>query len=49
MQVGMLMVFQNFEDGDTDQGAWARDIHIGSLAEPLGFDYLSSVEHHFFN
>ena len=49
MQVGMLMVFQNFEDGITDQGAWERDIHIGSLAEPLGFDYLSSVEHHFFN
>ena len=49
MQVGMLMVFQNFEDGTTDQGAWERDIHIGSLAEPLGFDYLSSVEHHFFN
>ena len=49
MQVGLLMVFQNFEDGMTDQGAWERDIHLGGLAEPLGFNTLSAVEHHFFN
>ncbi len=49
MQVGLLMVFQNFEDGTTDQQAWERDIHLGGLAEPLGFDTLSAVEHHFFN
>ena len=49
MQIGLLMVFQNFEDGITDQEAWERDIHLGGLAEPLGFDTLSAVEHHFFN
>ncbi|MXY85131.1 MAG: LLM class flavin-dependent oxidoreductase, partial [Chloroflexi bacterium] len=49
MKVGLLMVFQNFEDGITDQGAWERDIHLGGLAEPLGFNTLSAVEHHFFN
>ncbi len=49
MKVGLLMVFQNFEDGITDQGAWERDIRLGGLAEPLGFNTLSAVEHHFFN
>ncbi len=49
MQVGLLMVFQNFQDGISDSAAWERDIHLAGLAEPLGFDTLSAVEHHFFN
>lgn len=49
MQIGLLMVFQNFEDGISDTEAWARDIELAGLAEPLGFDTLSAVEHHFFN
>ena len=49
MQVGLLMVFQNFEDAVTDQVAWERDIELAGLAEPLGFDNLSCVEHHFHN
>ena len=49
MNVGLLMVFQNFEDTTTDQAAWERDIELAGLAEPLGFDTLSAVEHHFFN
>ena len=49
MQVGLLMVFQNFMDQTTDREAWDRDIHLCSLAEPLGFDTLGSVEHHFSN
>ena len=49
MKVGLLMVFQNFEDTTTDQEAWERDIELAGLAEPLGFDTLSAVEHHFFN
>jgi alkanesulfonate monooxygenase SsuD/methylene tetrahydromethanopterin reductase-like flavin-dependent oxidoreductase (luciferase family) len=49
MQVGLLMVFQNFRDSLTDEAAWQRDIHLAGLAEPLGFDTVSSVEHHFFN
>ena len=43
MQVGLLMVFQNFEDGVTDQAAWERDITPGGLAERLGFNTLSAV------
>jgi len=49
MQVGLLMVFQNFQDGSSDQAAWERDIALAGLAEPLGFDTLSAVEHHFYN
>lgn len=49
MQVGLLMVFQNFEDGVSDRETWERDIHLAGLAEPLGFDVLSAVEHHFSN
>ena len=49
MKVGLLMVFQNFLDQITDQAAWERDIHLAGLAEPLGFDILGAVEHHFFN
>ncbi len=49
MQIGLLMVFQNFEDTTTDRDAWERDLHLAGLAEPLGFDTLSAVEHHFSN
>lgn len=49
MQVGLLMVFQNFMDQTTDRAAYERDLHLASLAEPLGFDTLGAVEHHFFN
>ena len=49
MQVGLLMVFQNFMDQTSDREAWKRDVHLAGLAEPLGFDTLGAVEHHFFN
>ncbi len=49
MQIGLLMVFQNFRDTVTDREAWERDIALACMAEPLGFDTLGSVEHHFFN
>ena len=41
------MVFQNFMDSSTDQAAYERDIKLAELAEPLGFDMLGGVEHHF--
>lgn len=49
MQVGLLMVFQNFMDQTTDQAAYERDIDLALMAEPLGFDTLGAVEHHFSN
>jgi alkanesulfonate monooxygenase SsuD/methylene tetrahydromethanopterin reductase-like flavin-dependent oxidoreductase (luciferase family) len=49
MRAGLLMVFQNYRDGITDVQAYERDVHLAGLAEPLGFDTVSGVEHHFFN
>lgn len=49
MEVGLLMVFQNFMDQTTDREAWDRDIHLCSLAEPFGFNTVGAVEHHFSN
>lgn len=49
MRVGLLMVFQNFMNTITDREAYERDLHLATLAEPLGFDTLGGVEHHFFN
>ena len=49
MRAGLLMVFQNFMDSITDREAYERDVYLAGLAEPLGFDTLSGVEHHFFN
>ena len=49
MEVGLLMVFQNFMDRISDREAYERDIHLAGLAEPLGFDTLGAVEHHFHN
>ena len=34
MQAGLLMVFQNFQDGISDRAAWERDIYLAGLAEP---------------
>jgi len=49
MQVGLLMVFQNFMDEMSDRQAYERDLKLMDLAEPLGFDIASAVEHHFFS
>ena len=49
MEVGLLMVFQNYCDRFSDKEAWDRDLHLASLAEPLGFNTVGSVEHHFSN
>ena len=49
MEVGLLIVFQNFMEQTSDRAAWERDLKIASMAEPLGFDTLGAVEHHFFN
>ncbi len=49
MEIGLLMVFQNFMDTITDREAYERDLHLASLAEPLGFNTVSGVEHHFYN
>ncbi|GGC78255.1 LLM class flavin-dependent oxidoreductase [Chelatococcus reniformis] len=47
--VGINCIFQNVFDELSDADAYRRDLHIASLAEPLGFDKISAVEHHFSN
>ena len=45
MDVGMAVVFQATDHGDRD--VYQNELRLGDLAEPLGFDSLWSVEHHF--
>ena len=47
MHVGMGVVFQGQGDGRTDRNVYRNELRLGDLAEPLGFESLWGVEHHF--
>lgn len=55
MDVGMSLLFQNdgYLNSETDappgddRDVYRRDIELAQMAEPLGFDSLWAVEHHF--
>src|SRR6266849_4216640 len=47
MQVGMAAVFQNPFDARADREVYQSDLRLADLAEPLGFDSIWGVEHHF--
>ena len=47
MHVGYSCQFNNPYDGLRDAEVWERDLSLYRLAEPLGFDGLWTVEHHF--
>jgi len=47
MRVGMSAIFQGFGGSMSDQEVWAADLRLADLAEPLGFESIWSVEHHF--
>lgn len=48
MKTGMAMIFQNPEgSGREDREVYTRELALGAMAEPLGFQSLWSVEHHF--
>jgi len=47
MEVGILLVFQNYRGESDDADIVRNETAIGLMAEPLGFDKLWSVEHHF--
>jgi hypothetical protein len=51
MRVGVQMVFQawGYEGRVTDGEIIEEEIHLGELAEALGFHALWPVEHHFFD
>ncbi len=47
MRVGMAPIFQNPLNVSDDGDVYANELRLADLAEPLGFDSLWSVEHHF--
>ncbi|HEY2833762.1 MAG TPA: LLM class flavin-dependent oxidoreductase [Sporichthyaceae bacterium] len=49
MHVGMTTVFQAFAGTLSDREVWAADLALADLAEPLGFDSVWGLEHHFTN
>jgi alkanesulfonate monooxygenase SsuD/methylene tetrahydromethanopterin reductase-like flavin-dependent oxidoreductase (luciferase family) len=47
MHVGMGVIFQGQGEGRTDRNVYRNEVRIADLAEPLGFESLWGVEHHF--
>ncbi len=47
MKVGMAVIFQNPGDARPDRDVYLDELRLADLAEPLGFDSIWSVEHHF--
>ena len=47
MHLGMAAIFQNPENHITDGEVYANELRLAALAEPLGFDSVWGVEHHF--
>src|ERR1700675_4208241 len=47
MHVGMAVILQGQGDGRTDRNVYRNELKLGDLAEPLGFDSIWGVEHHF--
>ena len=47
MQVGMAAIFQNPDRKRPDLEVYQNDLRLADLAEPLGFDSVWTVEHHF--
>ncbi|MGH7780448.1 MAG: LLM class flavin-dependent oxidoreductase [Candidatus Binataceae bacterium] len=47
MKVGGAVIFQNPHNARSDRDVYRDDLRIGDLYEPLGFDSIWSVEHHF--
>ena len=47
MHVGMSCIFQGFEESLSDAEVYQAEVHMADLAEPLGFQSIWGVEHHF--
>ncbi len=47
MDVGTAFIFQNPLDRRSDRDVYREELALALLAEPLGFDAVWSVEHHF--
>jgi alkanesulfonate monooxygenase SsuD/methylene tetrahydromethanopterin reductase-like flavin-dependent oxidoreductase (luciferase family) len=49
MHVGMSSIFQGFGGSLSDREVYEADLRLADLAEPLGYESIWSVEHHFTN
>jgi alkanesulfonate monooxygenase SsuD/methylene tetrahydromethanopterin reductase-like flavin-dependent oxidoreductase (luciferase family) len=47
MQVGLLLIFQNFQGRQSDTDMVRDQMRLADLAEPLGYDAVWPPEHHF--
>jgi alkanesulfonate monooxygenase SsuD/methylene tetrahydromethanopterin reductase-like flavin-dependent oxidoreductase (luciferase family) len=47
VDVGILLIFQNYLGRGRDEDMVRAETRVAELAEPLGFDKIWSVEHHF--
>ncbi|MPZ23618.1 MAG: LLM class flavin-dependent oxidoreductase [Dehalococcoidia bacterium] len=47
MHVGVSVVFQNPTGRRSDHDVYRDELHLADLAEPLGFESIWGVEHHF--
>ena len=47
MHVGMGVIFQGQGEGRTDRNVYRNELRFADFAEPLGFESLWGVEHHF--
>src|SRR2546426_7918966 len=47
MHVGMAAVFQNPGKARADREVYRNELRLADLAEPLGFESIGGVEHHF--
>src|ERR1700733_5940950 len=47
MHVGMSVVFQNTNKQLSDRQVYVNELRLAEQAEPLGFESIWSVEHHF--
>src|SRR5499426_939631 len=47
MHVGMAVIFQNPRQARPDHEVYRDELRLADLAEPLGFESIWGVEHHF--
>jgi alkanesulfonate monooxygenase SsuD/methylene tetrahydromethanopterin reductase-like flavin-dependent oxidoreductase (luciferase family) len=47
MHVGYGLVFQNPNNKLPDREVWRNEIRLAEMAEPMGFESIWSIEHHF--
>ena len=47
MHVDMTTFFQNLSGTHTDQEAYQHQLSMTDMAEPLGFESIWTVKHHF--